>query len=202
MEFGFSNTWFTNKIIHHLCSKKWLRKSKIHQKKLTIFFEICIIFNFSYFSSYILVAVNTENRHSVAAAIGGVSVEMGTSEPLHCPLNCEAKKVAAHAPIRIIIGWLEYWILSLSVCLFLSAGATPPTGTTTVHIGQCGDSPAVCPYFKLGYRCCCGGGAATSKQNAVRVRATAASFRWSLGRSRCIALISKQKWYYVSLGSP
>ena len=85
--------------------RKKLCKSK---KKIIIFFEIFIIFNFSYFSSYILVAVNTENRHSVAAAIGGVSVEMGTSEPLHCPLNCEAKKVAAHAPIRIIIGWLEY----------------------------------------------------------------------------------------------
>ena len=33
----------------HFVSKRWLRKSKIHQKKLMI---ICIIFNFSDFSSY------------------------------------------------------------------------------------------------------------------------------------------------------
>ena len=66
MEFWFSDTCFTNKVPPIYIVKVVSENPKSTKKNRDFFFEICIIFNFSYFSSYILVAVNTENRYSVA----------------------------------------------------------------------------------------------------------------------------------------
>ena len=77
MEFWFSDTCFTNKVPPIYIVKVVLENPKSIKKNSRFFFEICIIFNFSDFSSYILVAVSTGNRHSVTEAIAAIPVETG-----------------------------------------------------------------------------------------------------------------------------